>query len=190
MFLLQNHRHAGASDFVFGVPFSGVYLGMAPLLALQMLRFSQQWQASDVFRAAPMVGPAQLCHGARRAVLCLLALPMILFVAMVVWLLQGDPSQLALLLPGIIAMPLFCIMPSVGGGNVPLSMPTDEAKSASNAVNTIGLMIVGFGLAGLTTFAWAQGWFWWLVAGETVVVVGLYRVVRWLAARARWPSIE
>lgn len=190
LFLFQNHRHAGASDFVFGVPFSGVYLGMTPLLGLQMLRFSQQWQAADVFRAAPMVGPAQLCHGARRAVLCLLALPMILLVAMVVWLLQGDVLQLVLLLPGIIAMPLFCILPSVGGGNVPLSMPTDEAKSASNALNTFGLMIVGFGLAGLTAFAWSQGWFWWLVASETVVVIALYSAVRGLVARARWPSIE
>ena len=85
-----------------------------------------------------MAGPAQLCHGARRAVLCLLALPMLLLVGLIVWLLRGDLSQLILFLPGIIALPVFALVPSLGGKGVPLSLPTDAAKSAGRGLNMIG----------------------------------------------------
>jgi hypothetical protein len=190
VFLLQNNHHKDASDVGFGVPFSGVYLGMVPLLGLQMLQYSQQWQASDIFRAAPMAGPAQLCHGARRAVLCLLALPMLLLVGLIVWLLRGDWSQLVLLLPGIIALPVFALVPSLGGKAVPLSQPTDAAKSAGRGLNMIVVMIIAFALAGLASLAWSQGWFWRLVLGEFVVAAGLYLFMRRSLARVRWESVE
>ncbi len=190
VFLLQNNHHNDANDAGFGVPFSGIYLGMVPLLGLQMLQYSQQWQAADIFRAAPMAGPAQLCHGARRAVLCLLALPMLVLVGLIVWLLRGDFSQLALFLPGIIALPVFALVPSLGGKSVPLSQPTDAAKSASRGLNMILAIIIAFALAGAASFAWTQGWFRWLVLGEAIVAASLYAIMRAALAKARWPSTE
>jgi hypothetical protein len=190
VFLLQNNHHKDASDVGFGVPFSGIYLGMVPLLGLQMLQYSQQWQASDIFRAAPIIGPAQLCHGARRAVLCLLALPMLLLVGLIVWLLRGDWSQLVLLLPGIIALPVFALVPNLGGKAVPLSQPTDAAKSAGRGLNMILVMLIAFALAGLASLAWSQGWFWRLVLGEFAVAAGLYFFMRRSLARVRWTSTE
>lgn len=190
VFLLQNNHHAGSNDMGFGVPFSGLYLGMVPLLGLQMLQYSQQWQAADIFRAAPMAGPAQLCHGARRAVLCLLALPMLLLVALIVWLLRGDLTPLILFLPGLIALPVFALVPSIGGKAVPLSQPTDAAKSAGRGLNMILVMLLTFGLAMVSSLAWTQGWFWWLVAGEAAVAVVLYATMRFALAKVRWPSTE
>jgi hypothetical protein len=191
VFLLQqNHHHNGSNDIGFGVPFAGIYLGMVPLLGLQMLQYSQQWQAADIFRVAAMSGPASLCHGARRAVLCLLALPMLLLVGLIVWLLRGDFSQLILFLPGIIALPVFALVPSIGGKGVPFSLPTDAAKSAGRGLNMILVMMIAFGLAELTSLSWSQGWFWWLVLGETIVAVGLYSAMRLKLANVLWPSIE
>jgi hypothetical protein len=190
VFLLQSNHHHEANDFGFGVPFSGLYLGMVPLLGLQMLQYSQQWQASDVFRAAPMAGPAQLCHGARRAVLCLLALPMLLLVGLMVWVMRGDLAPLLLFLPGIIALPVFAMVPSIGGKAVPLSMPTDAAKAAGRGLKMMGVMVITFGLAEMASLAWTQGWFWWLVAGETVVAIVLYGIMRHALANARWQSME
>jgi hypothetical protein len=161
-----------------------------PLLGLQMLQYSQQWQAADIFRAAPMAGPAQLCHGARRAVLCLLALPMLLLVALIVWLLRGDLTPLILFLPGLIALPVFALVPSIGGKAVPLSQPTDAAKSAGRGLNMIVVMLITFGLAMVSSLAWTQGWFWWLVAGEAAVAVVLYATMRFALAKVRWPSTE
>ena len=190
VFLLQSHPHHGSNDIGFGVPFAGIYLGMVPLLGLQILQYSQQWQAGDIFRTAPMFGPAQLCHGARRAVLCLLTLPTLLLVGLIVWLLRGELSQLILFLPGIIALPVFALVPSLGGKGVPLSLPTDATKSAGRGLNIILVMIVAFALAGLTSLSWSQGWFWWLVLVETIVAIGLYFAMRLMLSKAPWPSIE
>ena len=164
IFLLQNHHHDSSNDIGFGVPFAGIYLGMVPLLGLQMLQYSQQWQAADIFRIAPISGPASLCHGARRAVLCLLALPMLLLVGLIVWLLRGDFSQLILFLPGIIALPVFALVPSIGGKGVPLSLPTDAAKSAGRGLSMIRGDDDGFraGVAGL-----------FLMVARLVLVAGL-----------------
>ena len=72
VFLLQDQRHPGSADPGFGVPFSGLYLGLVPLMGLQMLQYSQQWQAADIFRAAPLAGPAQAVprRAARGACVC------------------------------------------------------------------------------------------------------------------------
>jgi hypothetical protein len=191
VFLLQNpHHHDGSNDIGFGVPFSGLYLGLVPLLGLQILQYSQQWQAGDIFRVAPMPGPAQLCHGARRAVLCLLALPMLLLTGLIVWLLRGDLSQLILFLPGLIALPVFALVPSIGGHGVPLSLPPDAAKSAGRGLNMIGVMMITFILAEVAALAWTQGWFRWLILGETLVAIGLYSILRRALAKMRWPSAE
>ncbi|MDE3099002.1 MAG: hypothetical protein KGJ88_05980 [Verrucomicrobiota bacterium] len=190
IFLIQNHGHGGSNDPGFGVPFSGVYLGMVPLLGLQQLQFSQQWKAADIFRAAPLHGPAAICRGARCAVLCLLVLPMMLLVALIVWLMRGNLSQLVLFLPGIIALPVFALVPNLGGHGVPLSQPTDPAKSATRGLNMIVVMIIAFALAGLTSFSWTQGWFWWLVLGEAVVAISLYSGLRLALAKSTWPSNE
>jgi ABC-2 type transport system permease protein len=189
VFLVRNH-HGGSTDPGFGVPLSGVYIGLVPLIGLQILQYSQQWQAADIFRAAPVSGPAAICHGARRAVLCLLALPMLLLVGLIVWLMQGDLSQLPLLLPGIIALPVFALVPNLGGRGVPLSLPTDAAKSTSRGVSMILVMISSFALAGIASLAWTQGWFWWLVAGEIVAAIVLYSILRLTLIKARWPSME
>ena len=190
IFLLQGHQHNHPGDFNFGIPLSGVYLGLVPLMGLQILQFSQQWQASDVFRVAPMAGPAQICHGARRAVICLLTLPMLLAVGLVVWLLVGDPAQLILFLPGMIALPVFALVPSLGGKGVPLSAPTDAAKAAGRSLNIILVMIIAFALAGVTELAWLHGWFCWLVIGEMVVAAGIYGIMLAVIGRARWAPAE
>ncbi len=191
VFLLQGYgQHNSSIGGGFGIPFSGAYLGLVPLLGLQLLQYSQQWQAADVFRAAPMVGPAALCHGARRAVLCLLALPMMLLVGLIVWFLQGDAGQLLLLIPGLIALPIFALVPALRGRGVPLSVPTDAAKSAGRGLSMIPVLFFAFALAGAASFSWTHGGFWRFVLGEAVVAVILYVVLRAMINQARWPEAD
>ncbi len=190
VFLLQDGRGSGHQPMGFGVPFSGLYLGMVPLLGLQLLQYSQQWQASDIFRLAPIHGPAPLCHGARRAVLCFLALPMFVLVAGVVWLLRGDLTQLLLFIPGLIALPVFALVPGVRGRGVPLSMPSDTAKSAGRGLSLIFVMFIALGLSALASVGWAQGWYWWLVLGEVVLAAIIYTAMRLVLAKARWPALN
>jgi hypothetical protein len=185
VFLVQN-RHGDSSDPGFGVPFSGIYLGLVPLMGLQMLQYSQQWQAADIFRSAPLAGPADLCHGARRAVLCLLTLPMLVLVGLIVWLLRGDYSQLLLFIPGILAMPVFALLPNAGGRAVPLSQPIDAAKAAGRGLKMMLVMFIAFAVAGLASLAWSHGWFWWFVSVEAIVAAGLYGFLRAKLSKASW----
>jgi hypothetical protein len=51
-------------------------------------------------------------------------------------------------------------------------------------------MLVSFLVCGVGLWARSEGWFRQLVAGEVVVVSLLYVVMRVLAARVRWPSMD
>ena len=175
----------------FGIAFTGAYLGLVPMLALSMLQFSQHWQASDLFRAAPLAGPAPLYHGARRAVLLFLALPLTVFFAVVAWLMTGrSGANLLLLLPGAIMLPLYALIPGLGGRAIPLSQPIESAKSAGRGLRMIGVMFASFALAGLASAAWQTGWFAWFLLAESVVAVGLYLILRQKVSLARWSSME
>ena len=188
IFMVQDHAKHGRSDF--GVAFAGVFLGLIPVLGLTLVQYSQQWQAADLFRAAPIAGPAPLCHGARRAVLCLLTLPVLVVFGLFAWVMRGQVTELALLLPGLIALPVYSLIPNLGGKGVPLSLPTEEAKSAGRGLTMIGVMAISGLLSAVATFAWSGGWFWWLVMFELVAVAALYVGMRASISAARWPPLE
>ena len=183
-------RNSGFAGNGFGVAFTGTYLGLVPLLALSLLQYSQQWQASDLFRLAPMSGPAPLCHGARRAVLLFLTLPVLIVFAILVLLLGKDSSLLPLLIPGVLALPIYAMIPCLRGKAVPLSMPNEEAKSASRGLRMIGVMFLSILLAGVSLWAWSTGWFWWLLVLETVLVAATYFAMRRSLSAVRWQSLE
>jgi hypothetical protein len=189
IFLLQDFGGGRKSIGGFGIALAGAYLGMIPLMGLTILQYSQQWQASDVFRAAPMLGPAPLFHGARRAIVCFMALPVILVFGLIILLVSHDISQLLLLLPGVIALPIFTLIPGLGGRGVPLSLPTEEAKSTSRGLALMAAFIASMVLAGIVSWAWNGGWFWWLVVGETIIAAGLYLAMRHSISNARWSSL-
>jgi ABC-2 type transport system permease protein len=187
VFMLRDGNESGGG---FALAFAGSFLGVVPLLALSIVRYSQQWQASDIFRVAPMLGPAQLCHGARRAVLLVLAFPVLAVFGALVALLHPSPENLQLVLPGLIGLPLFALVPCLGGSAVPLSLPTEEAKAANRGGTIMVVMLVAFVLSGLGLWARSGGWFWWLVGVEAVGVALLYIPLRQRVDAARWSLLE
>jgi hypothetical protein len=174
----------------FGVAFAGSYLGLLPLLALGMLEYSQGWQAADIFRLAPIHGPASLVHGARRAVLLFITLPMILLTGIIVVLVAQKGAPLALMLPGLIAIPVYAMIPCLGGKAVPLSRPPDQSKAANRSSTMFGVMLSSGVLAGIAAWSYSGGWFRELLLGEAVLVVAAYLVMRARVTAARWPSID
>jgi hypothetical protein len=175
----------------FGIAFTGAYLGLVPMLTLGMLQFSQHWQAADLFRAAPLAGPAALYHGARRAVLLFLALPLTLFFGVVAWFMTGRSGvNLLLLLPGVILLPLYALIPGLGGRAIPLSQPIESAKSAGRGLRMFVVMFASFALAGLASEAWQNGWFAWFLLAESVAAAALYVILRHKVNLTRWSSME
>jgi hypothetical protein len=186
--LVQDRDHGGMGGF--GIAFAGAYLGVVPVLGLNLLRFSQQWQAADLFLAAPIPGPASLCQGARLAVLWILTLPLLLLTAGVAWFLISDASKLLLLVPGLLAIPVYSLVPCLNGLAVPLSQPTEEANSANRGLYLILAAVTSMVLAGLTTWSWHTGWLGGFVVIESVAVVILYFVLKSAALHSLWPSEE
>ena len=174
----------------FGVAFAGSYLGLVPLVALGLLHMSQQWQASDIFRIAPIVGPAQLSHGARRAVLSLIALPMLALFAVIVLVLDHDVTHLAMLLPGILALPVYAMYACRGGNAVPLAIAPDESRAAKRSVSMIAVMMSSVILAALAAFAQSRGYFAVMLAVEAVVLGGVYVAMRASLERTAWPALD
>jgi hypothetical protein len=190
IFLFQAGSERGGFGPVFGAAFAAGYIGIVPLLGVSLLQYSQQWPASDIFRAAPMDGPARLCDGARRAVLCLLTLPMLLAFGVITWWVTPQVSHLLLMLPGIVALPIYAIIPQLGGGAIPLSMPAEEARAAGRGLRMMVAMLAASGLSGLVAWSWHAGWFHWLLLCETVLAAGLYAAMRASLRSTRWPAME
>ena len=122
--------------------------------------------------------------------LCLIAVPLVAIYAILIAVVDRDLSHLVLLLPGVIAMPVFALAPSLDGKGVPFVSPTEEAKSAGRGMAVIVFSFISFILAGLTTFAWAEGLFWWFVLAELIVAVGCYRAIHSRFRDMRWDSLE
>lgn len=191
VFVFQDSTRRSDSGFGgFGLAIAGSCLALVPAFGLKLLRYSQQWQASDLFRAAPLPGPAPLCHGARRAVLLFLGLPLIVCLGGLSWVLQRDISQLVLLLPGMIALPVLSLIPCLGGNAVPLSLASEEATAAGRSLHMLGMMVVAMALSGVALWARAHGWFWWLILAESLAAVGIRAWMRASIASARWPPME
>ena len=174
----------------FGLAFAGLVLSIVPLTTLSVVRYSQQWQAADVFRTAPMPGPARLCDGARRAVLLVFTVPLIVLFGIVLLLIETPAADFVLLLPGLIPLPVYALVPCLDGNAVPFSLPSEEARNAGRGLRIAGATFASFAVAGLGFWAKYGGWFWWLVLVETVVVAGIYFYMRANVAAARWPPLE
>jgi ABC-2 type transport system permease protein len=188
--LLQEARRGASAAHGFGIVFASTYVGLVPMMGLALLQYSTQWQASDIFRVAPLRGPAALCHGARWAVLCFLTLPLLVVFGLLAWLMQSDGSELLLLLPGLIALPVYSLIPNLGGKGIPLSLPIDNAKSAGRGLTMIAIMFVSMALSGIALWAKSGGWFWGFIAGESVVAIILYGAMRQSLKAATWRTSE
>jgi hypothetical protein len=188
--LLQGFRNEGPAGGGFSFAFACGYLGLVPLMALTMLQYSQDWQAADIFRAAPIAGPAPLCHGARRAVLSFTTLPLLLALVATMCFASGATSQWLLMIPPMLALPIFALIPNLDGRAVPLSQAVEESQSAGRGLSMMGTIFFSMLLAGVSTWAWSMGYLWHFVAVEAVVVLVMYFVMIRSINQARWTSLE
>jgi ABC-2 type transport system permease protein len=174
----------------FGTAYIGAYIGMIPLFALDLLRYSQQWQAADLFHLVPIRGPGSICDGARRAVLFTFTIPAVLAIILIASFLGADNSRLPLLLPGLITLPVYAMIGCLRGKAVPFSLPTEEAKSASRGLMMIGVMIFSAVLAFVASLTWNKHWFLPFLLIETTCAAAIYFSIRASLRRCLWDSLE
>ena len=186
--LLNGHKDSGFGSF--GVAFAGTYLGMIPMMGVSLLQYSQQWAAADIFRIAPIVGPAEVCAGARKAVTCFLTVPLVIIYALITYLLSRDERALALVLPGLIILPVYTLLPNLGGAAVPLSEAAEEAKSTRRGLAYLGATAAASLVASVAIWAQLNGFFLWFLLAEIAVVAAIYFPMRLSLASVRWAPQE
>jgi hypothetical protein len=120
----------------------------------------------------------------------LVVAPLLVSFAAVIWWLAGDMARVALLLPGLLAMPLFRLIPRLNGDAVPLSRPTDESKSAKRGLRFLGVILAAMVIAGLAVWARSSGWLLQFLAVEAAVVGVACLALRPAARGIAWPSME
>jgi hypothetical protein len=167
-------------------------LGMVPGVAMEALRISSHPVASELFAVVPIASTAAVFHGVRKAAIRYV-MPAIalsgLLAALVV------PGGLVLAVPGVLAVPVFSLIPGVFGPYVPLALPKARGQQAiANAVllaASTGLLAV---LVNATLAASRAGRLASLYADEVVVLVlvdaCLRVVVRRRSSTSRRPPVS
>jgi hypothetical protein len=196
--LHQPHRVANLPDPVqatnsFLVPmaicFGGAFLGSMVMMGLNLLTFSQQWKASEVFRIAPIRGPWPIQRGAMVAVNVLLVLPMVVLLSAFAVFTRGV-SSLPLLLPGLLPVPVYSRIPELLQGTVPLSRAGEEAKSAGRGCFFIFSQFFAFIVAGIALGCNSMGWLYYMLVVEACGVAGFCFAVKGRLESAPWGWVD
>ena len=187
VFLVQGISGKGSE---IGVAFSGGYLGLLPFMAMNLLQYSQNWQAADLYRLAPVQGPAPFIRGATWAVCTLLVMPTLLLLVIAVGFLSKEPEHAFLLLPGLIALPVYALIPGAIEKAVPLSKPTEEAKSAMRGAVIFILMISALALPGIGMAVRSQGFYWQFLLLESVFAAAACLGLNAVISRKAWDPLE
>jgi ABC-2 type transport system permease protein len=187
IFLLQGNSRAVGE---FGIAVAGGYVGLVPLTAMGLLQFSQHWQAADIYRLAPVPGPGRFILGGVIAVAVVLLVPALSVLGAIMAFLPGGLKHLPLLLPGLIALPVYALAPGAIDKTVPLSKPTEEAKSARRGAAMFLLMMSAMILPGLALAAKHFDGFVIFLAVEAVIsAAATFALVRVISGK-QWDSIE
>lgn len=168
----------------------GGYVAMVPMTAMNLLQFSQNWQAADVFHITPTTGPGRLIIGARKAVGVFLILPSVLVLMTGAVLISGDIGSLMALLPGIIALPMYARIGSLALKSAPLSQPTEDSKGASRGLIVFFASLSVFALGGIAATAHSFGYFVPFLVVEIVLVITACILMEMRTRLLRWPSID
>jgi branched-subunit amino acid transport protein len=174
--LLVMSRTSQAPGTEFMAPFfifmSGGYLGFLPFTVLRQLKFSQQWKAAEIYRAAPVYGPWAFHRGAHVAVLAFICLPATALVGLYVLIAVG-PLSLPMLLPGVISMAPYAYIDALVDRDVLLSKPIEDAQAANRGCAIMVISLFCMGLSAVSWGAWAIGWYAGFLLVESAVALGI-----------------
>lgn len=159
--------------------FAACYLAIVPLQAMMLLSRSEHWRAAQFYHAAPIRHWSSLFHGARKAVLCWLTYPLVILLGLVMAILKQSIVPLAMVLPALIFLPAFSLVPGLTKVWLPLSLPVEDQQDVGTGcllMAMVGALAIVIG--GVATWMWKLGgaWFMTFLVCEALVMLSLYRL--------------
>lgn len=176
---------AGPQAFL--ATFALAYAAIVPIQAMMLLQRSEHWRAADSFYFTPVPHWGLLFHGARKAVVCWLAVPAIFAIASVLAALRGQWTPLLMALPAVLTVVVSSWVPGLFAAWLPLSKPNDAHKvGALGCLVFGGVMFAAIAFGGLAAWMDRLGFFWpFLVVGLGTALLLQAWFARIVAAR-RW----
>ncbi|MFY9345212.1 MAG: hypothetical protein WAT39_22170 [Planctomycetota bacterium] len=168
------------------------YATIVPIQALMLLRRSEHWRAAELFQVAPVAHWTPLFHGARKAVLCWLALPSLAVVAAILAAIRGTPMPFAMALPAFVAVLVGSTVPGLVATWLPLSQPNSDVRDPALGCLVFGA-VIGAAMALGMLGAWMHqlGWFWPFLALAVALGLALQATFTASMRTRRWrPSRE
>jgi hypothetical protein len=187
LFSMSQIRQADAMIWV--QAFAACYLAIVPIQAMLLLNRSEHWRAASAFHVAPMRHWASLFHGARKAVLCWLTYPIVLLLGFVMAILKQSIMPLAMVLPALVFLPAFSLVPGLNKAWLPLSLPVEDQQDVGTGCLLMAVVgAVAIVIGGVATWMWKLGgaWFLTFVTCEAMVMLGLYRMGKEKVDRQVW----
>ncbi len=157
------------------------YMTLVPLTGMTLLQRSPHWRAAEWFRIVPMPDWSQLFHGARKAVLCWLTLPVSALFAALLVVSEGSWQPLLVVLPTLALLPVASLLPGLVEVWLPLSLPQDEHRMYhAGCLVLVVALAVSAALAGVGMWLASIGWLWGYVGGA----LGLVAIAYWWVAES------
>lgn len=168
-----------------GVAFAATYMGWLPMMAMDIIECSEQWRASGIFQFTPRGKWQLLFNGVRKAAIALFAVPALVLLAAAEFFFKHAASQCLLVLPSLLAIPVWSLVPGVANPWLPLSKAFDSR--AQSFRGCIMMPIVFAVSAALATAAWycmRSGWYAWFLLGETLLAAAIFAILSSIIARS------
>jgi hypothetical protein len=158
---------------------------LVPVTVLEVLRISANPAAADLFLYSPIQGEASIFHGVRKAAIVFVQAPLLIYILLVsAFAMRADPSRMTLVIPALLVIPTFSLLPGLLGEYLPLSM---AARTGQRTVQSFVLFLAMIPAAVLGTVAYIaqqNGLLWALLAIELPVMVGIHTFMLRVVARS------
>jgi hypothetical protein len=122
-------------------------------------------------------------------------LSLITFPAMAVYVglalvLTRQPAELVMIIPALLTLPVFAMIPCLRGDAVPFARAIETYKGAGRGFYVLGAMFAAMVIAGAAAAARHFGVLPYMLLGEAVLVSIVYAAMRRSVERSRWTSLE
>lgn len=168
--------------------FALAYAAIVPMQAMVLLQRTEQWRAAEVFRFTPVPHWAPLFHGARKAVVCWLAVPAIFVIAGVLAALRGQTAPLLMAIPAALTVVVCSWVPGLFGVWLPLAKPNqDRQERALGCLTVAVVMLCAMAFGGLAAWMERLGLFWPFLAAGVGAALLLQAAFARIVAGRTWP---
>jgi hypothetical protein len=175
----------------FGLAFAASYIGLLPTMTLNLLQFSQDWQAADIFRLGPAGGPGHFIRGSLLAICLVFVAPASVILMGAAAFMHGTYWHSMLqMLPGLIALPAYAFLAGETSRAVPLSRPTEESKSAGRGAKMMLLMLSAIAIGTGGYFADSSGDLIPFLIVEAVVSLVVCLLANASISKVTWDPVE